>query len=92
MKKTAIEWLRQELEYLREYEEFYTKRYMEVDALFREAKEIEKQQDEYNINTQIEIIQDVLNELMTGFESPEDRWDFILDIVNGYKDRILTNK
>jgi hypothetical protein len=44
MKKTAVEWLRQELEYLREYEEFYTKRYMEVDALFNEAKEIEKQQ------------------------------------------------
>jgi hypothetical protein len=45
-----------------------------------------------DVNKQVEILQDVLNELMTGFESPEDRWDFILDIVNGYKDRILTNK
>lgn len=43
----------------------------------------------YNINKQVEILQEVLNELMTGFESPEERMDFILDIVNGYKKRII---
>jgi hypothetical protein len=43
----------------------------------------------YNINKQVEILQEVLNELMTGFESPDDRMDFILDIVNGYKKRII---
>lgn len=43
----------------------------------------------YNINKQVEILQEVLTELMTGFESPEDRMDFILDIVNGYKKRII---
>jgi len=45
MKKTAIQWLRKELEYLREYEEFYTKRYMEVDALFREALKMEQDEN-----------------------------------------------
>lgn len=43
----------------------------------------------YNINKQVEILQEVLSELMTGFESPEERMDFILDIVNGYKKRII---
>lgn len=52
---------------------------------FREAMK----RDEYNINKQVEILQEVLNELMTGFESPEERMDFILDIVNGYKKRII---
>jgi hypothetical protein len=45
MKKTAVQWLRKELEYLREYEEFYTKRYMEVDALFREALKMEEDEN-----------------------------------------------
>lgn len=44
MNKTALDWLRQELEYLREFEEFYTKRYQEFDELFNKAKEIEKEQ------------------------------------------------
>jgi hypothetical protein len=45
MKKTAVQWLRQELEYLREYEEFYTKRYMEVDTLFNEALKMEEDEN-----------------------------------------------
>lgn len=57
MKKTAVEWLRQELEYLREYEEFYTNRYMEVDALFNEAKEIEKQQIIEAVNVCVSTVQ-----------------------------------
>lgn len=52
---------------------------------FREAMN----RDKYNINKQVEILQEVLTELMTGFESPEERMDFILDIVNGYKKRII---
>lgn len=44
MNKTALDWLRQELEYFREFEEFYTKRYQEFDELFNKAKEIEKEQ------------------------------------------------
>lgn len=43
----------------------------------------------HDVNKQVEILQEVLNELMTGFESPEERMDFILDIVNGYKKRII---
>ena len=30
--------------------------------------------------------------MMTGFDSEEDRMDFILDICNGYKKRIETKK
>jgi len=44
MKKTAIDWIRKELEYFREFEQFYSNNYMQIDALFNEAKEIEKQQ------------------------------------------------
>jgi hypothetical protein len=43
----------------------------------------------YTVDKQVEILQEVLNELMSGFESPEERMDFILDIVNGYKKRII---
>ena len=44
MKQTAVDWLRQELEYLVEFEEFYTKTYHEFDELFNKAKDIEKEQ------------------------------------------------
>lgn len=43
----------------------------------------------YTVDKQVEILQEVLSELMTGFEYPEERMDFILDIVNGYKKRII---
>lgn len=84
---TGLEYLINNLDYAKGDQEGMMHIGLKVDDYFKA-----QQQDEYNINTQIEILQDVLNELMTGFESPEDRWDFILDIVNGYKDRILTNK
>ena len=42
MNKTAVDWLRQELEYFREFEEFYTRRYQDLDQIFNRAKEIEK--------------------------------------------------
>jgi hypothetical protein len=41
MEKTAIDWIRKELEYFREYEQFYSNNYMQIDALFNEAKEIQ---------------------------------------------------
>jgi hypothetical protein len=44
MEKTAIDWIRKELEYFREFEQFYSNNYMQIDALFNEAKEMEKQQ------------------------------------------------
>lgn len=40
---TPIDWLRKELEYYREFEEFYTRHYLAIDALFNEAKEKEKE-------------------------------------------------
>jgi hypothetical protein len=42
MSKSAIDFLRKELEYFREYEQFYTNRYTAVDNVFRLAKDIEK--------------------------------------------------
>jgi hypothetical protein len=40
-KQTAIDWIRKELEYFREFEQFYSNNYMHIDALFNEAKEIQ---------------------------------------------------
>jgi len=44
------------------------------------------------INEQVAILQDTLNEMMTGFDSEEDKRDFILDICNGYRKRISEPK
>lgn len=55
------------------------------DYILRIARNMHK----HDVNKQVEILQEVLTELMTGFESPEERMDFILDIVNGYKKRII---
>jgi len=44
------------------------------------------------INEQVEIIKDVLEEMMTCFDTEENRMDFILDICNGYKERICKPK
>ena len=41
-----------------------------------------------SINEQVVILKDTLEEMMTGFDSEEDRMDFILDICNGYRKRI----
>jgi hypothetical protein len=52
--KTAIDWLRKELEYYREFEEFYTRHYLEIDAIFNEAKSIEKEQMKiYSIDVEL---------------------------------------
>jgi hypothetical protein len=64
MEKTAIDWIRKELEYFREFEQFYSNNYMQIDALFNEAKEIEKQQtmDSW-LNGYKEAINDVKQEM-----------------------------
>jgi hypothetical protein len=64
MKKTPIDWIRKELEYFREFEQFYTNNYMQIDALFNEAKEIEKQQTmDAWLNGYKEAIDDVKQEM-----------------------------
>ncbi len=40
------------------------------------------------INDQVEILKNTLEEMMTGFDTEENRMDFILDICNGYRKRI----
>ena len=52
-----------------------------------QAKQMEKQQKHISIDKQVSILKDTLEEMMTGFESEEDRMDFILDICNGYRKR-----
>jgi len=44
------------------------------------------------INQQVEILKDTLEEMMTGFDTEENKIDFILDICNGYKKRIESLK
>lgn len=44
MKQTAVQWFFNQLESIKDYENLYTRNYMEIDALFNEAKRIEKEQ------------------------------------------------
>jgi hypothetical protein len=50
-------------------------------------KYIQKQKHKL-IDEQVEILKDTLKEMMTGFDTEENKIDFILDICNGYKKRI----
>ena len=78
MKQTAVEWL---------IEQIQNEKYIE-DIDFEQAKEMEKEQKHKSIDKQVSILKGTLEEMMTGFDSEEDRIDFILDICNGYKKRI----
>jgi hypothetical protein len=80
MKQTAVEWLREKL-----WKEF---NFSFSDNILEQAKEIEKEQKHKSIDKQVSILKGTLEEMMTGFDSEEDRIDFILDICNGYKKRI----
>lgn len=82
MKQTAVEWL---------VEKFMTENTTREGwhEIFEQAKEMEKEQIYKSIDEQVNILKDTLNEMMTGFDSEEDRMDFILDICNGYKKRNL---
>ena len=77
MKQTAAEWLH------------YVSKQRELDKFdWEQAKEMEKEQKHKSIDKQVSILKGTLEEMMTGFDSEEDRIDFILDICNGYKKRI----
>jgi hypothetical protein len=52
------------------------------------AEEYSQKQKHKFIDDQVLILKDTLEEMMTGFDTEEDRMDFILDICNGYKKRI----
>ena len=62
---------------------------MEAYANQKVLEALEKvQQNEKTVTQNVEILKDTLAELMTSFDSEEDRMDFILDICNGYKKRL----
>ena len=65
---------------------------VKFDELIEQAKEIDKRRNHESIESQVAILKDTLDEMMTGFDSKEDRMDFILDICNGYKKRIETKQ
>lgn len=52
------------------------------------AEEYLQKQKHKLIDEQVSILKDTLEEMMTEFDTEEDRIDFILDICNGYKKRI----
>jgi hypothetical protein len=62
------------------------------DNIFEQAEKIDKRLKHESIESQVAILKDTLDEMMTGFDSEEDRMDFILDICNGYKKRIETKQ
>ena len=43
-KKTAVEWLRKELETIPNYSAFYTNNYYWIDSIMNEAKKMEKKE------------------------------------------------
>ena len=54
----------------------------------RHAEKYIQKQKHKLIDEQVGILKDTLEEMMTGFDTEENRIDFILDICNGYKKRI----
>lgn len=56
------------------------------------AEEYLQKQKHKHIDEQVEILKDTLEEMMTGFDTEENRMDFILDICNGYRKRISETK
>jgi hypothetical protein len=85
---TAVEWL---------LENLMSEPYSEEDFKYNEecwdrAELMEKEQRHESIDKQVKILKDTLEEMMTGFDSEEDRMDFILDICNGYKKRIKSKQ
>ena len=81
MKQTAVEWLFEQLPTIDKYDPYYA-------DIIKQAKEMERDQKHESIDKQVSILKGTLEEMMTGFDSEEDRIDFILDICNGYKKRI----
>ena len=61
---------------------------LNCDDIINQAKAMERYQKHESIEKQVSILKSTLEEMMTGFDSEEDRIDFILDICNGYNKRI----
>ena len=78
-KQTAVEWLGLYIKGITT---------LNCDDIIEKALEMEKEQKHESVNAQVNILRDTLEEMMTGFDSEEDKMDFILDICNGYKKRI----
>lgn len=83
MKQTAVEWLAKEINGVDTAVAYH---YFKEKV--KQAKEIENKQKHESIEIQVAILKDTLEEMMTGFDSEENKMDFILDICNGYKKRI----
>ena len=91
--KTAVEWLFNQLSINNMALDKGTKVHQEMEQkILEKAKEMEKRLKHESIERQVAILKDTLDEMMTGFDSEEDRIDFILDICNGYKKRIETKQ
>ena len=84
MKQTAVEWLLENLN----SEPYSEEEFNYNRDCWDKAKEMERYQKHKSIDKQVSILKGTLEEMMTGFDSEEDRIDFILDICNGYKKRI----
>jgi hypothetical protein len=84
-KQTAVEWLYNNL---KSHFEHNGDLLEVVQMSFEQAKAQEKEQKHKSIDKQVSILKGTLEEMMTGFDSEEDKVDFILDICNGYKKRI----
>jgi len=65
---------------------------MDFVLYLERLKDEYKNQQHESIERQVNILKYALDEMMTGFDSEEDRMDFILDICNGYKKRIETKQ
>ena len=90
--KTSVEWLENQIK----NSKYYFKLMADINSrstivqpnIFEQAKEMENEKKHESIEKQVSILKGTLEEMMTGFDSEEDRIDFILDICNGYKKRI----
>jgi hypothetical protein len=71
--KTAVEWFFRELENVNGYSAFYTNNYQHIDALYNEAKQMEKKQitKAYDCTNSMAMYgEDYYNET---YEAKEDR-------------------
>lgn len=79
MKQTAVQWL---------VEQYLKRKGFLKTSDIDQALKMEKEQKHESVNAQVNILKDTLDDMMTGFDSEEDRIDFILDICNGYRNRV----
>jgi hypothetical protein len=82
MKQTAVEWL------IETHFGSIENCTPDFRNKINQAKAMERYKKNDSIEKQVSILKSTLEEMMTGFDSEEDRIDFILDICNGYKKRI----